>query len=68
MSNTTNNVSIELIPNLMLPEFSSFPTADDADKLQRHLFVVNSKFMQLINQQTEFEQKEQLGLEVSSFH
>ena len=68
MSNTTQNVSLEIIPNLMLPEFSSFPTADDADKLQRHLFVVNSKFMQLINQQTEFEQKEQLGLEVSSHY
>lgn len=68
MSNTTQNVSLELIPNLMLPEFSSFPTADDADKLQRHLFVVNSKFMQLINQQSEFEQKEQLGLEVGITH
>jgi hypothetical protein len=68
MSNTTTNLSVELIPNLMLPEFKSFPTADDADRLQRHLFVVNSKFLQLINQQTEFEHKEQQGLEVTSFH
>ena len=68
MTNTTNNLSIELIPNLMLPEFSSFPTADDADRLQRNLFVVNSKFMQLMNQQTEFEEKEQQGLEVESGH
>lgn len=68
MTNTSTNLSVELIPNLMLPEFASFPTADDADRLQRHLFVVNSKFMQLINQQAEFEQKEQQGLEVRSSH
>lgn len=68
MANTTRNISVELIPNLMLPEFSSFPTADDADRLQRNLFVVNSKFMQLINQQAEFEHKEQQGLEVGAFH
>ena len=65
MSNTTNNISLELIPNLMLPEFKSFPTAEDANTLQRHLFTVNSKFMGLINQQAEFEHKEQEGLEVA---
>ena len=48
----------------MLPEFESFPTADDANKLQRTLFTVNSKFMSLINQQADFEKKEQEGLEV----
>lgn len=64
LSNTTTNISVELIPNLMLPEFKTFPTADDANKLQRHLFTVNSKFMGLINQQAEFEKKEQEGLEV----
>lgn len=64
LSNTTSNISIELIPNLMLPEFKTFPTAEDANTLQRHLFTVNSKFMGLINQQAEFEHKEQEGLEV----
>jgi hypothetical protein len=65
LSNTTTNVTVELIPNLMLPEFKTFPTAEDANTLQRHLFTVNSKFMGLINQQAEFEHKEQEGLEVS---
>mgnify|MGYP006987670028 CR=1 FL=1 len=48
----------------MLPDMESFPTADDAGELQRELFVLNSKMMELINQQTEFEKNEQAGLEV----
>jgi len=55
---------VELVPNLMLPDMESFPTADDAGELQRELFVLNSKMMELINQQTEFEKNEQAGLEV----
>ena len=66
LTNTTRNLSIELIPNLMLPEYHTFPTADDADRLKTNLMIVNSKFMKLINQQAEFEQKEQEGLEVLS--
>ncbi len=65
LSNTTQYIAVELIPNLMLPEFTSLPTADEADKLQRALFVTNSKFMEVINQQTEFEKREQEGLEAN---
>ena len=49
----------------MLPDQESLPTADDADKLQRALFVANSKFMEVINQQTDFERKEQEGVEAN---
>lgn len=56
---------MELIPNLMLPDQETFPTSEDADELQRALFVANSKFMELINLQTEFEGKEQEGLQAN---
>ena len=49
----------------MLPDQESLPTADDADQLQRALFVTNSKFMEVINQQTDFERKEQEGIEAN---
>lgn len=64
-SNTTKSILVEILPNLMLPDQESFPTADDAGTLQRELFVTNSKIMQLINQQEEFEGNEQRGMEVS---
>lgn len=48
----------------MLPDQDSFPTRDEAGTLHRELFVTNSKLMELINQQQEFEEKEQQGLEV----
>ena len=64
MTNTTKKINVELVPNLALPEMQSFPTADDAGQLQRELFVLNSKLMELINQQAEFERNEHIGLEV----
>lgn len=65
LSNTTQYIAVELIPNLMLPEFNYIPTSEDADKLQRALFVTNSKFMEVINQQSDFERREQEGLEAN---
>ena len=64
-SNTTKSILVEILPNLMLPDQESFPTVDEAGTLQRELFVTNSKIMQLINQQEEFESNEQRGMEVS---
>ena len=63
-SNTSKPILVEILPNLMLPDQESFPTADEAGFLQRELFVTNSKIMQLINQQQEFETNEQRGMEV----
>lgn len=57
-----------MLPNLMLPDQESFPTSDDAGTLQRELFLTNSKIMQLINQQQEFEENEQRGMQVSAAH
>lgn len=65
-SNTTKPVLVEILPNLMLPDQESFPTADDAGTLQRELFLTNSKIMQLINQQEEFEGNERRGMEVAA--
>lgn len=65
LSNTTQKIAVELIPNLVLPDQSTIPSADDADMLQRNLFVTNSRFMELINEQKDFEQKEQEGLEAN---
>jgi hypothetical protein len=65
-SNTTKQINIEIIPNLMLPDQETFPTADDGDKLQRALFVTNSKMMELINQHVEFEHSEHVGMEVEA--
>lgn len=67
LSNTTKPVLVELLPNLMMPDQESFPTADDAGTLQRELFLTNSKLMQLINQQEEFEANEQRGMDVGIF-
>lgn len=64
-SNTTEKIAVELIPNLMILDQESFPTKDDADTLARALFVANSKFMELINLQTEFEKREQEGLDAN---
>ncbi len=67
-TNSTKRINIEVIPNLMLPDQETFPTADDADKLQRALFVTNSKMMELINQHVEFEHSEHAGMEVVPAH
>lgn len=64
-SNTTKPLLVEVLPNLMLPDQESFPTSEDAGTLTRELFVTNSKLMQLINQQQEFEGNEQRGLEAN---
>jgi hypothetical protein len=64
-TNATKKINIEVIPNLMLPDQETFPTAEDGDKLQRALFVTNSKMMELINQHVEFEQSEHAGMEVA---
>ena len=48
----------------MLPDQETFPTQDEAGKLHRELFVTNSKLMELINQQTEFDAQERKGMEV----
>ena len=65
-SNKTEPLNLEIIPNLMLPDQETFPTLDEAGKLHRELFVTNSKLMELINQQTEFERQEQQGMEVET--
>ena len=67
-SNTTQKINVELIPNLMLPDQESFPTSDDADKLHRSLFITNSKMMELINQQIEFENSENEGMRVTPYN
>lgn len=64
-SNTTKPILVEILPNLMLPDQESFPTTDDAKTLERELFLTNSKLMQLINQQEEFAENEQRGVEVN---
>lgn len=63
-ANTTKHINVEIIPNLMLPDQETFPTADDGEKLQRALFVTNSKMMELNNQHVEFERSEHVGMEV----
>ncbi len=50
----------------MAVDQKSIPSSEEGDKLVSKLFHTNSKFLELINQQTEFEQKEQEGLNVSS--
>lgn len=65
LSNTTQKIAVELIPNLMIKGQESFPTKEDADELQRALFVTNSKFMEVTNQHVEFEKKEEEGLEAN---
>lgn len=64
-TNTTKPLLVEVLPNLMLPDQLSFPTSDDAGSLVRELFVTNSKIMQLINQQQEFQSNEQKGIEAN---
>lgn len=49
----------------MLPDQETLPTADDADQLQRALYLTNSKFYEVINQQTDFEKKEQEGFDAN---
>lgn len=65
LSNTTQKIAVELIPNLMVKGQESFPTKDDSDELQRALFVANSKFMEVTNQHAEFERREEEGLEAN---
>jgi hypothetical protein len=65
LSNTTQKIAVELIPNLMVKGQESFPTKEDSDELQRALFVANSKFMEVTNQHSEFEKKEEEGLEAN---
>ena len=50
---------MQIIPNLTPPDQTSIPTADDADEVIRGLFVTNSKFLEMENQQREFETIEQ---------
>jgi hypothetical protein len=68
ISNTTELIGVELIPNLMAADQKTIPSSEEGDKLVSALFHTNSKFLELINQQTEFEHKEQEGLNVSGTH
>lgn len=65
ISNTTELIGVELVPNLMLPDQNTIPTSDEADRLQTALFSTNSKFMEIINLQYEFEKSEEKGFEAS---
>lgn len=46
----------------MMPDQEAIPTASDSGDLQRSLFVVNSKIMELTNLQNTFEQQEAQSL------
>lgn len=65
LANTTKPLVVEIIPNLMLPDQESFPTKGDADRLQRELFVTNSKLLELIGQQIEFKRNEEEGMQAN---
>lgn len=65
ISNTTKPILVEFLPNLILPDQESFPTANEAGEVHRELFTTNSKLMELINQYHEFEADEQRGIEAN---
>lgn len=65
ISNTSKPLLVEFMPNLMLPNQSSFPTANEAGTLHRELFITNSKIMDLLNQHRQFEADEQRGTEAN---
>ena len=52
----------------MLADQKTIPSSEEGDRLVAALFHTNSKFLELINQQTEFEHREQEGLNVRSAH
>lgn len=64
-SNTSKPILVEFLPNLIMPDQESFPTANEAGSLERELFVTNSKIMELLNQHKEFEDNEQQGIEAN---